>query len=72
MERGHVHSWSYPVGMLIAETAIARARQAQDRAGEATMMQMVIASALDKKAARHMTKLTKELSGVEAVPGNEQ
>jgi hypothetical protein len=63
ISEGHHDAWHYPLGTLLYEAEIAAERRNQQLVTEMALMQMVVASALDPKAAKTLKKQLEKLSG---------
>lgn len=64
MAHGHPRARHYPVSMLWEEARIARKRAARNRAEEALLTQMAVASVISEKAGKalkeRITEMTKD------------
>ena len=63
MGNGHHNASQYPVARIFFETEILRERLDRERANAADLMQLTIASVMDKKSGQDFTKRIGEMTG---------
>lgn len=61
LDHGHQYARFYPVGMVWEEAQIVTQRMNQEEASRTVLMQLAGASLLDKKGAKQLQKVLKEL-----------
>lgn len=70
-DAGHPTAHRYPIGMVFDEAALVVERRNSDQATATALLQLAVASILDKKAGKKLGKTLKDLQGstVEAKEG---